>query len=165
MSAASRSTSSSDHLAMSPRLFIPWRIAAAILALAAVPSARADLYVVAHVSNPQAALMQKEVLELFMGRQRAFADGSFAFVFDLPRNSAVRERFYQQVAGMSPAQVNSYWARLMFSGQAMPPQPLPDERAMVEVVKRNPNALGYLGSPPTDKGVRVLLVVRERAPD
>lgn len=141
------------------------RFAAAVLALAAVSAARADLYVVAHASNPQASLTQQQVLELFMGRQRAFADGSFALVFDLPRDNPVRERFYQQVAGMSPAQVNSYWARLMFSGQAMPPQPLPDERAVVEVVKRNPNALGYLGSPPPDKGVRVLLVVRERVPD
>jgi hypothetical protein len=150
---------------MNRRSFVSPHIAAAILALAVVTAARADLYVVAHASNPQAALTQKEVLDLFMGRRRAFADGSFAFVFDLPRDSAVRDRFYQQVAGMSPSRVNSYWARLMFSGQAMPPQLLPDERAVVEVVKRNPNALGYLGSPPGDKGVRVLLVVRERAPD
>ncbi len=150
---------------MSPVSFMSRRVAAAILALAVVPSAHADLYVIAHASHPQASLTQKEVLDLFMGRQRAFPDGSFAFVFDLPRDNPVRERFYQQVAGMSLAQVNSYWARLMFSGQAMPPQPLPDERTVVEVVKRNPNALGYLGSPTADKGVRVLLVVRELAPD
>lgn len=150
---------------MNPRSSVFPCIAAAILALAVATAARADLYVVAHPSNPQAALTREEVLDLFMGRRRAFADGSFALVFDLPRDSPVRDRFYQQVAGMSPSRVNSYWARLMFSGQAMPPQVLPDERAVVEVVKRNPNALAYLGSPPGDKGVRVLLVVRERAPD
>lgn len=150
---------------MKPRSFTSRRISAAILALAVVTATRADLYVVAHASNPQASLTQKEVVELFMGRHRAFADGGFAFVLDLPRDNPVRDRFYQNIAGMSPSQVNSYWARLMFSGQATPPQPLPDERAVVEVVKRNPNALGYLGSPPADKGVRVVLVARERAPD
>jgi hypothetical protein len=49
----------------------------------------------------------------------------------------------------------------MFSGQTMPPQPLPSEATVLDVVKRNPSAIGYLGQEPGDAGVRVVLVLKE----
>lgn len=132
--------------------------AAAVLASFA---ARADFYIVVQTGNPQAALTQKEAVDLFMGRTRSFGNGDFALVFDLPRNNARRAAFYQALTGLSPAQVNSYWSRLMFSGQSMPPQPLPDEAAMVDIVKRNPSAVGWLSKEPGDKQLRTLLVLKE----
>lgn len=122
---------------------------------------QADFYVIVQAGNPQPALTQKEAIDLFMGRSRSFSNGDFALVFDLPRNSQQRAAFYQALTGMSQAQVNSYWSRLMFSGQSMPPQPLPDETAMVDIVKRNPSAVGWLSKEPTDKQVRTLLVLKE----
>ncbi len=122
---------------------------------------RADIYVVVQAANPTRALTQKEATDLFMGRTRAFANGDFALPFDLPRDSATRAAFYLALTGMSPAQVNSYWSRLMFTGQTMPPQALPAEAAMVDIVKRNPSAIGYLSTEPTDKGLRILLVLKE----
>jgi hypothetical protein len=43
----------------------------------------------------------------------------------------------------------------------MPPQPLPTEAAMVEVVSRNPSAIGYLPQAPADAALRVVLVLKE----
>lgn len=131
------------------------------LMLAFAGTARADLYVVVHAGNPQRAMAQKEVVDLFMGRSRNFAQGDFALPFDLPRDSAVRERFYLAITGMSLAQVNSYWSRLMFTGQTMPPQALPGESAVADLVRRNPSAIGYLSAEPTDKSLRVVLVLKE----
>lgn len=133
------------------------------LALTAV-SARADWYVVVNVANPQATMVQREVVDLFMGRTRTFSGGEFALVFDLPRDHPEHAAFFQALTGMGPSQVNSYWSRLMFSGQAMPPQPLPNEAGMVEVLKRNPNAIGWLPRDPADKQLRVLLVLKAAAP-
>lgn len=124
-------------------------------------SACADFYVVVQSGNAQKSLTEKEAVELFMGRSREFANGDFALVFDLPRDSPQRAAFYKALTGMSAAQVNSYWSRLMFSGQSMPPQALPDEQAMVSIVKRNPSAIGWLAKEPNDKGLRVLLVLKE----
>ena len=130
--------------------------------LACALPARADFYVVVHASNPQRALTQKEAVDLFMGRTRAFANGEFALIFDLPRDNPRRAAFYQALTGMSVAQVNSYWSRLMFSGQSMPPQALPDEAAMIDIVRRNPSAIGWLGTEPADKSLRTLLVLKEQ---
>jgi hypothetical protein len=131
------------------------------LALGFAPLARADFYIVVQASNPQPALSQKQVIDLFMGRSRAFGNGDFALIFDLPRDSPTRVAFYRSLTGMTLAQVNSYWSRLMFSGQSMPPQSLPDEATMIAIVKRNPNAVGWLSHEPTDKQLRTLLVIKE----
>lgn len=125
------------------------------------PLAKADFYIIVHASNPQRTMSQKEVVDLFMGRSRAFVGGEFALAFDLPRDSAGRAAFYQALTGMSAAQVTSYWSRLMFSGQSMPPQPLPDEATMIEIVKRNPNAIGWVTREPADKQVRTVLVIKD----
>ncbi|MEY3251531.1 MAG: hypothetical protein RL227_504 [Pseudomonadota bacterium] len=123
-------------------------------------SARADFYVVVGAANPQPALSQKDAVDLFMGRRRAFDNGEFALVFDLPRGDESRDAFYLRLTGMTPAQVNSYWSRLMFSGQSMPPQQLPNEAAMMSIIKRNPSAVGWLSKEPVDKGLRTVLVLK-----
>ena len=135
--------------------------AAACLAFGLTMPAHADFYLVVHPSNPQAKLSQREALDLFMGRARAFPNGDLALIFDLPRDHPRRGAFYQALTGMPVAQVNSYWSRLMFSGQSMPPQALPDEASMLDIVRRNPSALGWLGKEPSDPSVRIVLVVKE----
>lgn len=135
-------------------------LCAGACAVAATP-AQADIYVVVPAASPVKAMTQKEVTDLYMGRSRAFPGGEFALPFDLPRDNPGRAAFYQALTGMGAAQVNSYWSRLMFAGQTMPPQPLPTEAAMADVVKRNPSAIGYLLQEPADKALRVVLQLKD----
>ena len=135
-------------------------LAAAVLALAA-PFARADIYIVVNAANSVSTLSQNEALDLFMGRSRHFTGGKNAQTFDLARNSAARETFYKLLTGMDMPQVNSYWARLMFSGQTLPPQPVTSEDAMADLLKRTPGAIGYLTQPPADKALTVVLVLKD----
>ena len=135
-------------------------LAALCMCAFALP-ARADVFVIVPTSSTVKAMSQKELVDLYMGRTRAFPDGTFALPFDLPRDHPGRAAFYQALTGMDLAQINSYWSRLMFSGQTLPPQPLPTEAAMADLVKRNPSAVGYmLQEPAADKGLRVVLVLK-----
>lgn len=138
------------------------RCAAAVsLALAAF-AAQADIYLVVSTANPVRTMSQKQALDLYMGRTRNFPNGDYALPFDQARDAPARAEFYALLTGMDLAQVNSYWARLMFTGQTMPPQPLPNEAAVIEVVRRNPGAIGYLShAPAADKGLAVVLVLKE----
>jgi hypothetical protein len=146
---------------------LSWRRRGLVASLAALclaglaPPARADVFVVVPTSSSVKAMSQKELVDLYMGRSRAFPDGTFALPFDLPRDHPGRAAFYQALTGMDLAQINSYWSRLMFSGQTLPPQPLPGEPAMADLVRRNPSAVGYLlQEPAADKGLRVVLVLK-----
>lgn len=132
-----------------------------VLALAmAWATARADIYVIVNATNAIRPLSNKETIDLFMGRTRTYPNGDYVLACDLPRDHASRVSFYQALTGMTQAQLNSYWSRLMFTGQVMPPQTIGSEAAMLEMVKRNPGAIGYMGQEPQDKGVRVVLTVK-----
>ena len=142
--------------------FFLTRLLGLAAALAFAQPAWADFYVVVNAANPQRTMTQKDVVDLYMGRSRAFGNGQFAIAFDLPRDSPERAAFYQSLTGLSAAQVTSHWSRLMFSGQSMPPQALPDEATMIEIVRRNPSAIGWLTrEPPPDKQLRTVLVLKE----
>lgn len=132
-------------------------LAACLLAFAA--TARADYYVVVSERNPVSALSQTEVLQLFMGRSRAYPDGRPAQPCDIA-SDATRSGFYRVLAGMSLPQVNSYWARLMFSGRSLPPQRLEDDAAMLARIENDPAAIGWLPYAPRQKGVRTVLVLK-----
>lgn len=123
-----------------------------------VPSmAQADVFVIVNVSNPVTSISSQEISALYLGRVRSFPKGDFARVFEQPRDSAIREQFFARVVGMKIQQVNTYWTRLTFAGQAMPPQILPNDQAVIEVVRKTPEAIGYVSSFPKDPSVRVVL--------
>jgi ABC-type phosphate transport system substrate-binding protein len=129
----------------------------ALLCCAACARAADTMVVVVSAQSPVQAMTQKEVLALYTGRTRSFANGEAARPLDQPRDSALREAFYRALTGMDLARINSYWARLHFTGQVQPPQPVADERALIQRLRQDPNALGYLAHEPNDPTVRVVL--------
>jgi ABC-type phosphate transport system substrate-binding protein len=137
------------------------KLCALLLALGPALALADSLWVVVHPSNPVRGLTPQEVAALYLGRAHSFSTGEFALVFDYPRDSKLRERFFLRVANMTPSQVNTYWSRLMFAGQAMPPQTLPTPQAVTEIIKRNPGAIGYVDSLPRDNTLRVILELKD----
>lgn len=125
-----------------------------------VPLARADYYIAVSDKNPVAAMSQQDVLHLYMGRTRTFSDGRSANRYDLA-SEQMREGFYRSLAGMSLPQISSYWARLMFSGRNLPPQQLHDEEALASKLLNDPRAIGWFAAEPRQKGLKVLLVLRD----
>ena len=123
--------------------------------------ARADIAVIVNAANPVKQMSVQLVADLYLGRARTFPGGEYALVFDLPRDDALRDKFFTSLAGMSLQQVNAYWSRLMFTGQMLPPQPLPNDRAMLDIVRRNSGAIGYLKAEGLDTSVRVVLMLKE----
>ena len=129
----------------------------------ATSDVRAEIYLVVSTGSPIQTLSRKEAIDLFTGRARTIR-GEATQLFDLSRDSKERASFYQSLTGKSLAQINSYWSRLMFSGQNLPPQPMSSEQAMIESLRTNPNGLGYLTRLPKDGGLRTVLVLETAEP-
>lgn len=132
-----------------------------ILCLALPLPLVADITVIVNAGNPVKSMNAEEVASLYLARTRTFPSGEYALVFDHPRDSQLRQRFFKAVASMGISQVNTYWSRLMFSGQEIPPQPLPNEQAVIDIVRRNPGAIGYIGFVPRDAGVKTVLHIKD----
>lgn len=138
------------------------RRTALILALLAASGARAEIAVIVHTDNPVQSLTVRQTAELYLGRVRTFDTGQYALVIDQGRDDPLRGRFFKDVSGMSVGQVTAYWSRLQFTGQVQPPRSLDGDAAVLDFVRRNPTAIGYVSSvPPQDAKVKTVLVLRE----
>lgn len=138
-----------------PLLFMLLGLSGMSLPVAAV----SEIAIIAHRNNPLRSLTPREVSDLYLGRLRSLpADpGSLPALYDHPSDHELRARFFHLLNGMSLKQLNAYWARLRFSGAVLPPYTLPNSRAVVDAVGKNPVAIGYVEAGSVDDSVKVLL--------
>lgn len=132
-------------------------LALAGLALHALALPAEGIYVVVSSQSPVRSLTQQDLLALYTGRTRALPTGEVVTPLDQQRNGAARADFYQALTGQDIARINSYWARLHFTGQVQPPQSVGDDAAVVQRLRSDRNAIGYLTREPQDASVRVLM--------
>ncbi len=126
--------------------------------MALIPvSALADLVVIVNANNKLKTIELTNLQDIYMGRMRAFKDGSMALPID---QAKLRADFYKKITQRPIEQINAYWARIMFSGEASPPRIMPDDTAVVETVKENSGAIGYILKESAYKGVKTLLILK-----
>jgi ABC-type phosphate transport system substrate-binding protein len=119
-----------------------------------------EIAVIVAADSPMQSLNAKEISDLYLGRYKA-GSGERALVFDHPRDSDIRHRFYRQLNGMELRRVNAYWARLQFSGDTPPPVTLRDSEEIAAAVSRNRLAIGYIDAAAVIGDVRIVMVLRE----
>ena len=139
---------------------IPALITAATLGTLALP-ARADISVVVHRDSEVRQLSRTEVSNLYLGH--GLQTGKFPrfLVLERPRDSEIRRRFFNRLNGMDLDRVNALWARLQFSGEALPPTPLQEDRRVLQALRAYPEAIGYVDSTALDGSVREILRIKE----
>lgn len=137
-------------------------LASCLLVFAMLPAvAMADIYVVASVNSPLTQITARDLQHIYMGRRRALVGAEETRPIDQPALSPLREAFYKSITGMNLSQINSYWARLLFTGQTIPPSVETSEAAVLNRLKQDPKALGYVEVRPTDSQFKVLLVLKD----
>ena len=120
----------------------------------------ADIYVVVNKENTIELLDKKEVVDLYMGRTAFFKTGSRVLAVDVALGSRIRSDFYRELIHKSVAEVQAYWARLLFTGRATPPFQIETDAEVIEFVKDNASAIGYVSESALDDGVKVVYVIR-----
>ncbi len=119
--------------------------------------ATAELVVIANANNKLKFIEPSSLQDIYMGRKRAFEDGSMALPID---QAKLRTDFYLKLTNRPIEQINAYWARIMFSGEASPPRILPDDESVINTIKENPGAIGYISKESENKGVKTLLILK-----
>lgn len=109
-----------------------------------MPLAHADLVLVANPQSGIERLTQDEVINIYLGRYRRLASGVVAEPFDHPIDSELRSRFYRRLVNKNLAEINAYWARLVFSGKTRPPQVVENADSVLRQVASQPGALAYV---------------------
>ena len=120
-------------------------------------AAHSEPVLVVHPASGVDRLGVEEVINIYMGRLRQFPGGASAQPLDLPADHPGKARFYELLLRKSLAEVNAYWARLVFTGRTQPPREALSEEDVLERVARNRQAIGYVDRAKVDRRVRIVL--------
>lgn len=115
----------------------------------------AGIAVVVHPDNAN-KLDDAEVRRIFLGKARAYPDGSEVQPLDQEVGAAVRNEFMNKILKKSEGQLNAYWARMLFSSKATPPKVVKGSDEIKKMVASNPRAIAYIDSSAVDSSVKVL---------
>lgn len=127
-------------------------------------SAHAELVVIVGVNSSVTRLTREQIVNIFMGRYRKLPDGADARPLDLGGESPERREFYQRLLDKSLAEINAYWARLVFSGKTVPPLALSGPEQVLQRVSQDPAAIGYVQRYSLDDRARVVFSFPEELP-
>jgi ABC-type phosphate transport system substrate-binding protein len=118
----------------------------------------AEIVFVVNVKNPVTTLSVDQIKNLYLGKAKAFADGSPVEPIDQLKGASARDELYRNYIKKDEAAVQAYWSRLIFSGNGEPPRALENGAAVKAWVAKNPNAIGYVDASEVDGSVKRVAV-------
>jgi ABC-type phosphate transport system substrate-binding protein len=121
------------------------------------PLAAGEPVVIVNNQSGVEKLSRDEVTNIFMGRQKRLPSGIVALAIEQAQPASTRARFYQLLVKKDLPDINAYWARLFFSGQAQPPRQVASAAEVLELVAGNKGAIGVVDGAFVDRRVRVVM--------
>jgi ABC-type phosphate transport system substrate-binding protein len=135
-------------------------VIASILALPVVGQAQdAELKIVGNAGTTPESISKKDLSRIFLKKKTKWADGRSAEPVEQKRAPELRQRFSEEFLGMSLDMVESHWQAQVFSGRGTPPRTLAGDAEVVDFVRRNPGAVGYVSGQAATSGVNVIRVI------
>ena len=132
-------------------------ISALLVTGVSVP-ALAAVVVIVHPDNPN-TLDENQVRKIFLGKSRAFPDGMEVLPIDQDVNDPSRAVFVKQILKKDEGNLNSYWARMLFSSKGKPPKVINNPAEMKKLIASNKNAIGYIDASEVDSSVKVVVTL------
>jgi len=117
----------------------------------------ADVAVIVNPHN-KVELSEAEIRKIFLGRTVAFPNGMMIEAYD--NQSDISDVFLAKVLRKEQSSLNSYWARMMFSGKAKPPRPVHSDAVALERVAANKAAISFVDAESVNTGVRVIARIK-----
>jgi ABC-type phosphate transport system substrate-binding protein len=115
----------------------------------AVPAASAEArswVVIVNRANPTDEVQHDDLARLFLKKMRKWPDGKIVQPVDLSLSSAIRSQFAMDALGMQLGVVRDYWMKQTLSGADVPPFVKNSEADVLEYVKSEAGAVGYVSA-------------------
>jgi len=117
--------------------------------------------IIVHSENPAESITREAASNLFLKKSKKWKVGEFTesvIPVDQSERSEVREQFTSAIFKKSISAIKSYWQRMIFSGRDFPPDELASDEAVIDFVKANRGAIGYVSLNADLTGVKELLI-------
>ena len=107
-------------------------------------AAQTGYQLVVNAENPIETIGKSVVSEIFLGRRSSWPSGLPTRPADQTAEHDVRELFSRDVHGRSVSAIKSHWQRQTFSGRGVPPPEFRTEDAVLQYIRNNAGAVGYV---------------------
>lgn len=115
-----------------------------------------DLVVVVNASSGVDRLSREQVVNIFLGRYRQYPSGLVALPIDQPDDGPLKAEFYRLLVDKDLAQINAYWARLIFSGRTRPPHNARNSNELLRILTSNVGAITYMNRSQVDNRAAIV---------
>lgn len=139
------------------------RLALLLIALSPCMACAESIVVVVNPASGVEALSRNEVINIFLGSFRQMPSGQPALPVDLPQGNPVRAEFYRLLVGKNPAEINTYWSRLVFSGKTRPPIQAERVEDAISMVQGSLGAITYLERSRVSGKLRIVFELAPRS--
>ena len=116
--------------------------------------------IIVNEGNEINSITSDQVSRIFLKKMTKWDNGVKISPVDLAASSDLRENFTKKIHGKSISAINAYWQKKIFTGKGVPPIEQSSEKDVIEFVKNNPGAIGYVSANTNTSGVKVLKVVK-----
>jgi ABC-type phosphate transport system substrate-binding protein len=118
-------------------------------------SAFSGIAVIVHPSN-SANLSESDISRIFLGKMKSFPGGDSAVPINQNDGASARNSFESTVLNKSASQIKAYWSKLVFTGKGTPPKEVDSDDEVLNLVKSNPNIIGYIDESKVTGDVKVV---------
>jgi hypothetical protein len=96
------------------------------------------------------------VKKIYLGKMKAFPDGSRAIPLTFEQGNDTRNAFNNGVLGKSESQYSAFWSKLVFTGRGTPPEMIATDEEMLQLVATNPNTIGFIDESKVSGDVKIV---------
>lgn len=120
----------------------------------------ADTVIIGNNAMPDGVVDAGVAKKLWLGKMKKLPGVGKVKIVDQAKNSSIRDNFYVSVTSKNRSQIKAYWAKIVFTGKALPPKSLDTDSDVINLVKSSKNVIGYVDSASVDDSVKVLYTVK-----
>lgn len=114
--------------------------------------------IIVNEDNDITSVTSNQLSRLFLKKATKWDNGVKVSPADLSANSDTRVLFTKSIHGKSISAINAYWQKKIFTGKGVPPVELQNDKEIIDFVRSNPGAIGYVSAKANTPGVKVLKV-------
>jgi ABC-type phosphate transport system substrate-binding protein len=131
-------------------------ICAAIFLYSVSALSMAEIAVIVNPASGVTSLTEDDVSRIFLGKSKAFPNGSSAVPVNQDEGAPARDKFNEAVCKKNSSQYKAYWSQLVFTGKGTPPKDGGNDAAVKTLVAGNPAMIGYVDASAVDASVKVV---------